>query len=107
MRRRKNTPSSLVIVPFAVDDRHTGGLNKERWHESYEVGRAIVRAQINEHAPRAATDEVTLARRQVIGVACDVADETRATSARKPPSILSLCITSVPPSWTLYSRRNS
>jgi NAD(P)-dependent dehydrogenase (short-subunit alcohol dehydrogenase family) len=42
-----------------------------------EAGAAVVLADINENALRAATDELTSAGHQAIGVSCDVADETQ------------------------------
>ena len=45
-----------------------------------EAGAAVVLADINEDALRTATDELTSAGHQAIGVTCDVADEAHAAS---------------------------
>jgi NAD(P)-dependent dehydrogenase (short-subunit alcohol dehydrogenase family) len=45
-----------------------------------EAGAAVVLADINEEALRAATDELTSAGHQAIGVICDVADEAQAAA---------------------------
>ena len=45
-----------------------------------EAGAAVVLADINEGAPRAATDELTSAGHQAIGVTCDVSDEAQAAA---------------------------
>src|SRR5438093_11264701 len=45
-----------------------------------EAGAAVVLADIDERALRAATDELTTAGHQVIGVTCDVADEAQAVT---------------------------
>ena len=45
-----------------------------------EAGAAVVLADINEDALRTATDELTSAGHQAIGVTCDVADEAQAAS---------------------------
>jgi len=42
-----------------------------------EAGAAVVLADINEKALRAATDELTSAGHQAIGVTCDVSDEAQ------------------------------
>src|SRR5207253_2138831 len=54
-----------------------------------EAGAAVVLADVNEGALRAATDELTTAGHQAIGVTCDVADKAQAPpwwSARSPAS---------------------
>ena len=45
-----------------------------------DAGAAVVLADINEDALRTATDELTLAGHQAIGVRCDVADEAQAAA---------------------------
>src|SRR5216110_3103745 len=45
-----------------------------------EAGAAVVLADINEKALRAATDELTSAGHQAIGVTCDVSDEAQAAA---------------------------
>jgi len=45
-----------------------------------EAGAAVVLADINEDALRTATEELTAAGHQVIGVTCDVADEAQAAA---------------------------
>jgi NAD(P)-dependent dehydrogenase (short-subunit alcohol dehydrogenase family) len=45
-----------------------------------EAGAAVVLADVNEGALRAATDELTTAGHQAIGVTCDVADEAQAAA---------------------------
>jgi NAD(P)-dependent dehydrogenase (short-subunit alcohol dehydrogenase family) len=45
-----------------------------------EAGAAVVLADINEEALRTATDELTSAGHQAIGVICDVADEAQAAA---------------------------
>jgi NAD(P)-dependent dehydrogenase (short-subunit alcohol dehydrogenase family) len=42
-----------------------------------EAGAAVVLADINDEALRTATDELTSAGRQAIGVTCDVSDEAQ------------------------------
>jgi NAD(P)-dependent dehydrogenase (short-subunit alcohol dehydrogenase family) len=45
-----------------------------------EAGAVVVLADINEDALRTATDELTSAGHQAIGVTCDVADEAQAAA---------------------------
>src|SRR3989440_11443907 len=45
-----------------------------------EAGAAVVLADIDEGAVRAATDDLTAAGRQAVGVTCDVADESQAAA---------------------------
>ena len=45
-----------------------------------QAGAAVVLADINQDALRAATDELTAASHQAIGVTCDVADEAQAAA---------------------------
>jgi NAD(P)-dependent dehydrogenase (short-subunit alcohol dehydrogenase family) len=45
-----------------------------------QAGAAVVLVDINEHALRAATEQLTAAGHQAIGVTCDVSDETQAAA---------------------------
>ena len=47
------------------------------------AGAAVVLADVNEQALRAATDELTAAGHRALGVTCDVADEDQVSRARR------------------------
>ena len=51
-----------------------------------EAGAAVVLADINEAALTAVTDDLTAAGHQVLGVACDVADEDQVAALVDAPS---------------------
>ena len=52
-----------------------GGMGLDAARAFAAAGAAVVLADVNEGALRAATDELTAAGRQALGVTCDVADE--------------------------------
>ena len=52
-----------------------GGMGLDTARAFAAAGAAVVLADVNEGALRAATDELTAAGRQALGVTCDVADE--------------------------------
>ena len=52
-----------------------GGMGLDTARAFAGAGAAVVLADVNEQALRAATDELTAAGHQALGVACDVADE--------------------------------
>jgi NAD(P)-dependent dehydrogenase (short-subunit alcohol dehydrogenase family) len=53
------------------------GMGRDTAHAFAAAGAAVVLADINEDAVRAAADELTAAGHQALGVACDVADEAQ------------------------------
>jgi NAD(P)-dependent dehydrogenase (short-subunit alcohol dehydrogenase family) len=76
-RRTGLNPSYDFHGQVAVVTGASSGMGRDTAGAFAAAGAAVVVADINEDALRAATDELTAAGHQALGVSCDVSDETQ------------------------------
>jgi NAD(P)-dependent dehydrogenase (short-subunit alcohol dehydrogenase family) len=77
MREKTVNPTYDFHGQVAVVTGAGSGMGRDTAHAFAATGAAVVLADINEDALRAATDELTAAGHQALGVTCDVSDEAQ------------------------------